>query len=953
MKKSILSIFSLIGIAIVSFSACTKKIEGTDDDKVEKEKEVETDDEVVLDEEEIIDVDKEQDDEVKDEGEVVGAQEKETFSYSYESNTNLHDTIYNLSETYSLSVNSTLNLNSVSASLTKKEYDENKNVVSTKNISINSSTITYYLNGSKITSGYVFKITDIGEATLSLTFTYDNQSFSDLVKVTIYFDDLSASEENKLTFASYPRTKFLVNSSVDLSNLRVGYETKYIGFGQDITTTKLLDIANYGMTVDNSKYDSSKVYSNSGTHQVKVFYIDPDETNIDELSDSQLSQYINDLDDDLKLSFTFQIYNENEIHDISIDIDTVVNRSYSIGDTLDLNLVNVNYYTEKKKLSNSTSNYKSVKTLFSDEYIISCNNKRITSYTFESIGTTEFDVEVTSNSLEKLSSSFTLSSAYDNASIINNYDDSEDSLNLTITRDSTNSSISKLELNNDKGYFTPEEIETTYGLHDYIYRTYACPSTGKVPLVIVPVVFPNSERAIGVKGYTNKDYSSYATSSYWDAIYRSFFGKDGEGDLDSLRSFYYKSSYQQLNLSGLVTDYCYVDSDLSDLDSNILNKMKQGVSFSRSTLASNISDWAKNNYNIDSKYDTNNDGVMDGLVLVWIGPRTSSITAYWDAATVGLESKSSGAVTYLWTSALNTIPYTSSGDYSSTKFRSAILTHEFGHLIGAYDLYPSTNTYFAYKKDQDPQLVEVSSSSEAQYKYAPLGYYDQMDHDVGDHNLFHKMLYGWIKPYIVYGKNVTIDLKSNQHPNSAIIIYDDNKEFVKTSNNKISFSPFEEYLLVDYYTNKNLNKDREVVQYSISPLQGYGGRIYHVDARLKNKSNYIDDCANLVKGNRNYRRTNKNTYSSDNSYFEEIRWIQSTAFQVTKSISKAYTNFALSPSSFFLAGGNGLNNEFSITGKAKTYDQYYSQSFVNGKESKMNNGRINTAKITFNSLVYF
>ena len=952
MKKQSLSILAFIGLLSTSFSSCANKEDVKEEEKEDIVDNEEKEDEIV--EEEIIDIDKEEDDQVKDEGEIAGSQEVESVSYKYSASTNLHDVIYNLSEFYTLSVNSTLNLSSVSAQLTKKEYDNNNNLTNTRTISINSSSITYYLNGNRISSGYKFKVTDIGEATISLSFTYDNQSFSDSVDVTIYFDDDSASEENKLSFASLPRTKFLVNSSIDFSNLRVAYETKYIGVGQDITTTKLLDSNSYGLLVDNLKYDSSKTYSTSGTHQAKVFYYENEEIDLATISNSNLSTYVNNLEDDLKLSFNFQVSNENEIHDLVVDIDNVVNRSYSSGDVLDLSLVNVNYYTEKKKTNNSTSNYKSVKTLFSDEFKFLQNNKTVSSYTFDSVGTTKFGVEVTSSSLERLTSSFSVSTAYDNASIINNYDDNDDTLNLTIKKDNANSSISSLGLSQDKGYFSPDEIETTFGLHDFVYRTYACPSTGKVPLVIVPVVFPDSDRAIGVSSYTNKNYASYATSSYWDAIYRAFFGKEGDGDLDSLRSFYYKSSYQQLNLSGLVTDYCYVDSDLNDLDSNILTNMKNGVSFSRASLSQSISKWVSSNYDISSKYDTNNDDVLDGLVFVWIGPRTNSITAYWDAANVGtIDSKGKDAVTYLWTSALNTIPYTSSGDYSKTKFRSAILTHEFGHLIGAYDLYPSTNTYFAYKKDQDPQLVEVSSSSSAQYKYAPLGYYDQMDHDVGDHNLYNKMLYGWIKPYIVYGKNVTLDLKSNQHKDTAVIIYDDEKVFSKTSNNKISFSPFDEYLLVDYYTNKNLNKDRVVVQYSISPLQGYGGRIYHVDSRLKNKTDYINDCSQLVKNNKNYRRVNKNTYSSDNSYYEELRWIQSTGFKVTKSISKSYTNFALSPSSFFLASGNGLNNEFSITGKANSYNQYYHQSFVNGKESKMNNGKINTAKITFNSLVYF
>ena len=55
---------------------------------------------------------------------------------------------------------------------------------------------------------------------------------------------------------------------------------------------------------------------------------------------------------------------------------------------------------------------------------------------------------------------------------------------------------------------------------------------------------------------------------------------------------------------------------------------------------------------------------------------------------------------------------------------------------------------------------------------------------------------------------------------------------------------------------------------------------------------------------------------------------------------------------FFLANGIGANKTFSLNGKATTYDQNYSQSFVNGKESKMNNGKVNSSEIKFNSLIY-
>ena len=950
MKGKLISKLLIIVTLSLSLSSCNSKNEGSNNNPSSKIDE----DNITLDEEEeIIDIDKENDDEVKDEGEIAGSQEKESYQYKYELSTNFESLYDTAEQAHIFEVGESPNLNQIRATLKQIQYSSSGIQTNETDINIDSSTFQFFLNGRQVNSSYVFVTSDIGEQNLTLSFTYQSMSFSDSIGLVVYTNS-DINQESNLSIVSYPRRKFLVNSNIDFSNLRVSLNTSYIGLEDELTITKVLDSSEFGLLVDNKIYSSSKTYTASGLHTVTVYYIDPmlkDE--IASKTENQLVNFVNELENSEKLSFTFNVYDKDEINELVVDPEIVINKLYNIGDKLNFSNININYITEKKSKDTSKSNYKSVKPVFPEEYVVKVGNSVINEYQFTSTSPVTLTIETISNDLESLSNSFTVSSAYENASIVNNYDESEDTMNISFTREKDNESISSLNLPNDKGYFTPDEVECNFGIRDFVYKTYACPSTGKVPLVIVPVVFPNSNRKVGVSDYSSTDYSSYATSSYWDAIYRAFFGKDGDGELDSLKSYYYKSSYGQLDLCGLMTEYCFVESDLEDLDSTVLTNMKAGNSFNRATLSANISKWVKKNHTIDSRYDSDNDGVTDAFIFVWIGPRTSSYTCYWDSTNVGnLDSKDKDVVSYLWTSALNTIPYTSSGDYSSSKFKTAILTHEFGHLIGAFDLYPSENTYYSYSKNSSPQLSIVSSSSSAQYKYAPMGYYDQMDHDVGDHNLYNKMLYGWIKPYIIYGNNVTIDIKSIQHANSAILVYDDNKKFVKNSNNKIVFSPFDEYLLVDYYTNKNLNKDRIVKQYSISPLQAYGGRICHIDSRLKLSGNYINDCSTLIKNKKTYKRVNKNTYSSGNSYFEEIRWIQSTAFLTCKSLSKAYTNYSLTTESFFLANGSGINKTFSISGKASNYDQSYSQSFVNGNESKMNNGNKNTSIIKFNSLIY-
>jgi hypothetical protein len=64
--------------------------------------------------------------------------------------------------------------------------------------------------------------------------------------------------------------------------------------------------------------------------------------------------------------------------------------------------------------------------------------------------------------------------------------------------------------------------------------------------------------------------------------------------------------------------------------------------------------------------------------------------------------------------------------------------------------------------------------------YDAVGKVDMMSNNINDHNPYTKLIYGWVKPYIVYG-NATITIKSCQWPNTMIIYGYDDKKYSKDS----------------------------------------------------------------------------------------------------------------------------------------------------------------------------
>ncbi len=475
--------------------------------------------------------------------------------------------------------------------------------------------------------------------------------------------------------------------------------------------------------------------------------------------------------------------------------------SYLIGDSFDSTGLEL---TLKTKTSGKyTRTYTDVVT----DYRILINDEEVTdSYHFSDVGVYNVYLVYTGWDEKELKTSYMVTCIpEDTLSKPKEYKDNTitwetDNEDMTVTI--TNTTQGKTE---GKGYYSPDEVINEYNVDDYSKRNIAnwkyTPSKGKVPLLVIPIITPGDEKL--------------ATAENWNMINKAFFGNSDDLYFESVHSYYYKSSFGQLDFTGGTTGY-FNPASIDSRYSKFTGYTEDNV-FELPQLAL---DWAEKEYHLNlNDYDSNDDGYVDGIWFVYLHKASANNTMTW-AFTSSNNSENTTkekpiANCFGWTS-IDFINDAYFKEYSGGVFKNEdcdahVLIHETGHMLGLKD-------YYSY------------NSSGTSNNYAPLGQADMMDNNVGDQNPYSKLFLGWTTPYIVYG-DCTITIPSSQKKDAVIVIPDDNKEFKKDSNGKILFNTMDEYLVIDYYTDKNMNQ-YDYDCYSVNHIQGSGARVYHVDGRM-------------------------------------------------------------------------------------------------------------------------
>lgn len=357
-------------------------------------------------------------------------------------------------------------------------------------------------------------------------------------------------------------------------------------------------------------------------------------------------------------------------------------------------------------------------------------------------------------------------------------------------------------------------------LEDFRYdrsgrRKPIMPGQGEVPLLVIPVEFSDFP-------FSNNDL---------DSLLRAF-GEKENNYWYSLKDYYKESSFNKLSLKPSIVDVYETKMTAGEFMSQTttssrrtLDLLREAVEFYRKNSESNL-----------QEFDSNNDGFIDAVYLIYSSPDYRSIGnddpykdltatqkeefwAYtnWD---YGSESdlNSPNPSAYCWLS----ISFLNDGSISGGDAHTLI--HETGHLLGLPDY---------YNVDQG----DASSRVDPLYRdYGPLGGLDMMDLNIGDHNAFSKMALGWLEPVVIdedASFPLVVELKDSFVGREALVLESPYQSY----NN-----PFSEYILVELYNPGFLNQlDAQTMYRGYYPKNFFmpGLKIYHVDARVRSYRNTL------------------------------------------------------------------------------------------------------------------
>ena len=338
-----------------------------------------------------------------------------------------------------------------------------------------------------------------------------------------------------------------------------------------------------------------------------------------------------------------------------------------------------------------------------------------------------------------------------------------------------------------------------YNVHN-VYAYDNCPLSGNPKLLIIPVWFSDSNEFINV----NKK------ESVREDIRKTILGTSEETGWHSVKTFYEAESFGKLKIQGKVADWY-------ETDDSYLNYVDEGAEELR---AQAVDDYFKQNQTEKRKdYDTNEDGYLDGVVFIYAAPDYqnlgySEMNNLWAYCTWTFDSPNLsipkmnvlfwGSYDFMYApgdDAYNKtgMSFYGRGDTDYCEIDSHCFIHEFGHVLGLPDYYDYGDLH------------------------SPAGGFSMQDYNVGGHDPYSILAYGWGEAYIPT-ETTTIKINDFQSSHDVILL----------ANHEVT-SPFDEYLLLEFYSPTELNKFDSDYCYRGSYPQGpaeYGIRVWHVDARL-------------------------------------------------------------------------------------------------------------------------
>ena len=388
------------------------------------------------------------------------------------------------------------------------------------------------------------------------------------------------------------------------------------------------------------------------------------------------------------------------------------------------------------------------------------------------------------------------------------------------------------------------------------------PSTGKFDVLVIPVEIKDNPFPSDYVSKLDLVFNGTASATGWQSV----------------ASYYYTSSWGILDIT----------FDIAPKYTTLNNKSYyQGFSDEGDQYAI-VEALNGLNSQIDySQYDSNNDGQIDSVIFIYSVAYSDSdpwwawvySAQYGVANSLGLLDGKKFDY-YFWAS------YTFMNDslqgLSGLVVNAETYVHELGHLMGMPDLYPYSDTL----------------------QFGPVGGFDMMDYNSGDHGPFNKLVYGWLQPLLATtgSYQVTLDAYSTDNDglnNTLLIPY--------RASDLNDGNAFDEYLLVMFYTPNGLYTGHLGTPYV---LNNAGIVIYHVDARMNSNNTYWGeyflrnnsgtsnfivqlleaDFNNSIPTTSNSGIAQSDILTSGSINLSTYRWSQGGAINVTIEIAQAFNN---------------------------------------------------------------
>ena len=458
-------------------------------------------------------------------------------------------------------------------------------------------------------------------------------------------------------------------------------------------------------------------------------------------------------------------------------------------------------------------------------------------------------------------------------------------------------------------------------------------STGSPKLLVLPIEFSNSPfTASRLADIQTAIAGTAEETNYWESLH-SFYSKSSYGKLDfqfvfadkytisTSPSAWYKANKSTVFYTEGSEKYTYADSPV-DLAGLALTKA--------------VENYKKKTGDDCKQFDQDGDGMIDACIMIYSCHNVTediSLETYGDLFWAYQYSVYSDDFSPNVSSPIGCRYFWSSYDFfyegvnEGKGVDAHTLIHEMGHILGADD-------YYNYANGSEDAIYSEDAE--------PSGCTIMMSHNILDHDIFTKLSYGWVDPYVVTD-SCTITINPSEDSGDCIILAD-----------SWNGTCFDEFVIFELYTPTGLNKLDSTTSYSgYKGPTSYGVRAYHIDNRLYYTSgeSYAVDSKDQTLLTDSETTNFQQTIKKDNNEHYIMPAITNTASYDAEPVSgKGYELIQI----IQRGKSNTTKNGTAMAAKDlfKTGDTFtlssYSAFFPN--KTKLNNGKTLPYSVHFDSV---